>query len=83
MGHVLVDWEDAGRISPSVAMAADGEDATIEQGRNIYIFPLEDSLTETGMQEVETYITCCKNTAAQFIATSPIMNLRLEAVRRP
>ena len=35
------------------------------------------------MQEVETYVSCHQNTVAQFIASRPIMDLCLAAVRRP
>ena len=35
------------------------------------------------LQEVETYVSCRQNTAAQYIATRPIMDLCLAAKRRP
>ena len=43
------------------------------------ITPLE----EVVFQEVETYIDRRHNTVAQYIATRPIMDLCLTAVRRP
>ena len=45
--------------------------------------PLEEAMVEEGMQEVETYIDRHQNTATEFIATWPIMDLCLAAVRRP
>ena len=36
-----------------------------------------------GVQEVETYVARRQNTAAQFVATRPIMDLCLAAARRP
>ena len=45
--------------------------------------PLEDAMAEAGLQEVETYISRRQNTATQFIATSPIMDLFLAAERIP
>ena len=48
------------------------------------IYPLmEDAMVEAGLQEVETYISHRQNTAAQFIAASPIMYLYLEEERGP
>ena len=35
------------------------------------------------MQEVDTYVSLCHNTAAQFIATRPIMDLCLVVDQRP
>ena len=50
----------------------------------MWVYPLLDySMSEVGMQEVETYVSCRQNTGAQFIATRPIMDLCLEAERRP
>ena len=40
-------------------------------------------MTEAGLQEVETYVSCRQNTVAQYIATRPIMDLFLVAKRRP
>ena len=45
--------------------------------------PLEEAMSEVGIQEVYTYTTCRQITAAKFIATRPIMDLCLEATRRP
>ena len=40
----------------------------------MWIFPLlDDVMDETGLQEVETYISCRQNMAAQFIVTRPVM----------
>ena len=43
--------------------------------------PLEDAITEVGLQEVDTYVSCLQNTVAQYIATRPIMDLCLAAKR--
>ena len=40
-------------------------------------------MSEVGLQEVETYVPCCQNTVAQYIATRPIMDMYLVAKRRP
>ena len=45
--------------------------------------PLEEAMAEEGLQEVEIYVSRRQNTAAQFIATRPIMYLFLAAARRP
>ena len=39
-------------------------------------------MAEVGLQEVETYFSRRQNTVAQFIATRPIIDLCLAAVRR-
>ena len=39
-------------------------------------------MAEAGFQEVETYIYRCQNTATQFIATRPIIELCLAVERR-
>ena len=36
-------------------------------------------MTETGLQEVETYVSCRQNTVAQYIVTRPIIYLCLAA----
>ena len=36
---------------------------------------MEDVVSETGLQEVENYVSRLQNTAAQVIATMPIMDL--------
>ena len=51
--------------------------------RQVGLIPLEDVMAEAGLKEVETYISCCQNTVAQFIAIRPIMNLCLAAERKP
>ena len=44
-----------------------------------WVYPLlEDALEEAGLQEVETYISRHQNTVAQFIVTSPIMELCMD-----
>ena len=49
----------------------------------MWIFPLlDDVMDETGLQEVETYISCRQNMAAQFIVTRPVMDLCLSSERR-
>ena len=45
--------------------------------------PLDYTMTEAVLQEVETYISRRQNTVAQFIVTRIIMNLCLAAERRP
>ena len=45
--------------------------------------PLKDAMAEAVLQEVETYVSCCQNTVAQYISTSPTMDLYLEAKWRP
>ena len=44
---------------------------------------LEETMSEAGMQEVDTYIAHRQNDVAQFIVTSPIMELFLAAGKRP
>ena len=39
-------------------------------------------MLEAGLQKVDTYISCCKNTVAQYIATRPIIDLCLAKKRR-
>ena len=43
---------------------------------------MEDVMAEAGFQEVETYVSCRQNMFAQFIATSPIIDLFLVVERR-
>ena len=45
--------------------------------------PLEDDMEGSGLQEVDTYVSFCQNTVAQYIATRPIMDLCLAAKQRP
>ena len=40
-------------------------------------------MRESGLEEMETYISRRNNTVAKFIATRPILDLFLEAERRP
>ena len=40
-------------------------------------------MAEAGLQEVENYLYHHQNTVAQYIATRPIMDLCLEAKRKP
>ena len=40
-------------------------------------------MTESGLQEVETYVSRQKNTVEKYIATRLIMELCLEVKRRP
>ena len=51
------------------------------EGRWIYL-PLEEAMEESGLQEVETYVSRFQNTVSQFIDTRPIMDLCLAAERR-
>ena len=44
---------------------------------------LEAAMAAAGLEEVETYILSCQNTISQYIATRLIMELCLEAERRP
>ena len=51
---------------------------------DVWVYPLlEDAMAETGMQNMETYVSLCHNTVTQFIATRPIMDLCLAADLRP
>ena len=43
---------------------------------------LEDTMVESGLQEVENYVSPCHNTVSKFITTRPIMDLCLAAERR-
>ena len=43
---------------------------------------MEDAMVEAGLQQVETYVSCHQNTVAQYIATSPIMDLCMMVKRR-
>ena len=43
---------------------------------------LADAMTDVVSQDLETYISCHHNTVVEFITTSPIMDLCLEAERR-
>ena len=45
--------------------------------------PMEYAMAEAGLQELETYVYYHRNTAAQYIATRPIMGLCLATKRRP
>ena len=40
-------------------------------------------MAEAGFHKVNTYVCRCQNTVAQYIATRPIMDLFMEAKRRP
>ena len=51
-------------------------------GVRVYL-PLEDAMAETGLQEVNTYVSCHQNTVAKFIDTRPIVDLCLVAQWRP
>ena len=60
---------------------------TVRQPRRgtdgVWIYPLlEDAVAEAGLQEVDTYVSFCQDTVAQFIATRNIMDLCLESERR-
>ena len=44
--------------------------------------PMEKTIVESRLQEVETYVSHRQNTVAQFIATRPIKDLCLAAARR-
>ena len=44
---------------------------------------LTEAMEEMGLQEVETYVSRSQNTVAQFIATSPIVELHLVVERCP
>ena len=45
--------------------------------------PLEEVITDAGIHEVETYVSRRQNRVVKLIATRPIMDLCLEAARRP
>ena len=40
-------------------------------------------MAESGVQDVETYVSCRHNTIANFIATRPVMDLGLAAAWHP
>ena len=43
-----------------------------------WVYPhMEDAITEAGLKDVETYISCRQNTVAQYIANRPIVDLCL------
>ena len=44
--------------------------------------PIEDAMVESGLQEVETYVSRRQNTITHFIATRTIVELCLEMERR-
>ena len=43
--------------------------------------PVEDSMAEAGLKEVETYVSFRQNTVAQFISTRTIIDLCLAVER--
>ena len=45
--------------------------------------PLEDTMEEAGLRDVETYVSGRQNTLAQYIVTKNMMYLYLEAKQRP
>ena len=45
--------------------------------------PMEDVMTDVGLQELETYVYRHQNKVAQYIATRPIVGLCLASKRRP
>ena len=45
--------------------------------------PIGAALAAVVPEEIRIYIACRQNTVAQYIATRPIMDLYLEAERRP
>ena len=45
--------------------------------------PIAEALREAGLKELELYTRRRNNMVVQFIATRPIMDLCLEAERRP
>ena len=48
-----------------------------------WLYPLmEEAMAESGLQELEAYISCHQSTAAQLIATRPIVYLCLAAAGR-
>ena len=44
---------------------------------------LGDAVREAGLEGIDTYVSRQKNTVAHYIATRPILDLCLEAERRP
>ena len=59
-----------------------GRQPRIGQGGGWVYLPLEEEMSEAGLNEVETYVYRRQNTFARFIETSPIMELCLAAARR-
>ena len=45
--------------------------------------PLDDAMSEAGLQEIDTYVYGRQNTVSQYIVTIPIMGLCLATKRRP
>ena len=74
-----------GRIPPQDGPQADGPATSygvcMREG-GVYP-PLVEAMEEAVLQYVETYIYRCQNTSTPFIATRPIINLFMEADRRP
>ena len=83
MGPDAAHEEGAGRIPPQGGPQADGEVTAERKGRRAGLPPMEDTMAEAGLQEVEMYISCLQNTVAQYIKTRPIMDLCLAEKRRP
>ena len=83
VGYVTAHWEDLGWLPPQDGPHTDRA-ATMEgTGWGVVIPTLDETIEEEGLQEVNKYVTCQKNTVAQCIATGPIMYLCLEAEIRP
>ena len=72
-----------GRFHHRVALRLKGKQLRKGRGGVWFCPPLEDAMVEAGLQEVETYVSRCQNTVAQYIATSPIMDMCLSVNRRP
>ena len=71
------------KIPPQGGLRDDGM-ATVEGSVwRLVCPPLEDAFAESGLQEMETYVSDHQNTVAQYIATRPIMGLCLAAKQRP
>ena len=75
--------ESAGRVPPPVGTILMGQMLQQNLDRTCTYPFLEETMSEVGVQEVETYSARHHNTDAQFILTSPIMDLCLTVARCP
>ena len=66
-----------GRLHHRVAYRMMGRQSWIGQDIGWVHTPLEDAMAEEGLLEMETYVSPHQNAFAQFIVTSPIMDLCL------
>ena len=72
-----------GGFHHKVARRLTGRQPWKGRGRGWVYPPVEDTMAEVGLQELETHVSHHQNTVAQYIATRPIMGLCLAEKRRP